>query len=131
MPSASLSIEGRGTVRRKTAVTLAEAPQAGTVRAARRLNRAAGLLAGSVLADSAVEHYRGSFENPAMYAPLVAAALSLAMSGHGVSDRRGGAHAVRDATCLLAGITGLIGTGFHIYNLGKRPGGFSWLNLFY
>ena len=37
-----------------------------TVSAARRLNRAAGLLAVSVLADSAVEHYRGSFKNKAM-----------------------------------------------------------------
>ncbi len=27
--------------------------------------------------------------------------------------------------------TGIIGTGFHIYNLIKRPGGVSWLNLFY
>ncbi len=105
--------------------------EADTVLAARRLNRAAGFLAGSVLADSAVEHYRGSFENPAMYAPLLSAAWSLAMSGHGVSDRRAGAHLVRDAAYLLAGVTGLIGTGFHVYNVTKRPGGVSWLNLFY
>ena len=26
---------------------------------------------------------------------------------------------------------GLIGTGFHLYNIGKRTGGFSWQNLFY
>ena len=37
--------------------------RAGTVIAARRLNRAAGILAFSVLADSSVEHYRGSFKN--------------------------------------------------------------------
>ena len=48
------------------------------VRAARRLNRAAGTLAASVLADSAIEHYRGSFHNKAMVAPLVTSALSLA-----------------------------------------------------
>lgn len=102
-----------------------------SVVAARRLNRAAGLLATSVLADSAVEHYRGSFENRAMFAPLAAAALTLAVSGHGVTDNRAGAHAVRDTIYTLAGCTGLIGTGFHIYNVGKRPGGFSWLNLFY
>jgi hypothetical protein len=35
-----------------------------TLRAARRLNRATGVLATSVLLDSAVEHYRGSFRNP-------------------------------------------------------------------
>ena len=101
------------------------------VQAARRLNRAAGLLATSVLTDSAVEHYRGSFQNRAMYAPLVTAALSLAVSAHGVGDERTGAHAVRDAVYALAGLTGTVGTGFHVYNITKRPGGFSWLNLFY
>ncbi len=105
--------------------------QPGSVKAARRLNRAAGLLATSVLADSAVEHYRGSFQNRAMYTPLVTAALSLAVSAHGLQDERPGAHAVRDGVYALAGATGIVGTGFHIYNISKRPGGFSWLNLFY
>ncbi len=117
--------------RTSDAVAIAPSLEAGSVRAARRLNRAAGLLAGSVLADSALEHYRGSFDNRAMYAPLLSAAVSLAMSGHGVSDRRAGAHRVRDAAYLLASVTGLIGTGFHVYNVTKRPGGISWLNLFY
>jgi hypothetical protein len=31
----------------------------------------------------------------------------------------------------MAGATGVMGTGFHLFNIGKRPGGFSWLNLFY
>lgn len=101
------------------------------VRAARRLNRAAGLLATSVLTDSAVEHYRGSFENRFMYAPLITAALTLGVSAHGIGDKRTGAHAIRDAIYALAGLTGTVGTGFHIYNITKRPGGFSWLNLFY
>ncbi len=102
-----------------------------TVRAARQLNRAAGTLALSVLADSAVEHYRGSFENKAMYTPLVVATLSLAASTHGTADRRGAAHVVRDTIYGLAAVTGLVGTGYHLYNIGKREGGFSWLNLFY
>src|SRR5579863_3978945 len=58
------------------------------VRAARRMNRAAGVIAASVLADSAIEHYRGSFHNKAMVIPLVTAALSLAVSAHGSADRR-------------------------------------------
>ena len=53
------------------------------VRAARRLNRAAGTLAASVLADSAIEHYRGSFQNKAMFTPLIVSALTLAASIHG------------------------------------------------
>ena len=45
------------------------------VRSARRMNSAAGVIATAVLADSAVEHYRGSFHNKAMVTPLVTAAL--------------------------------------------------------
>jgi len=99
--------------------------------AARNLNRAAGLLAASVLADSAVEHYRGSFHNKAMFAPLVAFALALAVSAHGVADQRDSAHRVRHLTYVTTALTGLAGMAFHIYNVGKRPGGFDWVNLFY
>ena len=100
-------------------------------RAARRLNRAAGLIATSVLLDSAVEHYRGAFSNKAMYTPIVVSALVLAASFHGHRDRGQQAHMVRDGIYALAGLTGIAGTGFHIYNVGKRVGGFSWQNLFY
>jgi hypothetical protein len=102
-----------------------------TVIAARRLNRAAGMLALSVLADSGVEHYRGSFKNKAMFTPLIVSVLTLGTSIHGTADRRGVAHVARDTTYLLAAATGLIGTGFHIYNVAKKAGGFSWQNLFY
>lgn len=102
-----------------------------TVRSARRLNRAAGTLALSVLADSAVEHYRGSFHNKAMVTPLVTSALSLAVSAHGHFDDRRGAHIARDVVYAAAGITGLVGSGFHLYNVAKKPGGITWQNLFY
>ncbi|MDQ2805133.1 MAG: hypothetical protein M3Y41_21565 [Pseudomonadota bacterium] len=102
-----------------------------TINAAQRLNRAAGVLAASVLADSAVEHYRGAFHNRAMYTPLVVAAYSLAASAHGLSDRRHGAHVARDVGYAVAGAVGIIGTGFHAYNILKRPGGICWQNLFY
>ena len=105
--------------------------RAETVTAAQKLNRAAGVLATSVLADSSVEHYRGSFKNKAMYTPLVVSALTLATSLHGTADMRALAHKARDATYLLAAATGLAGTGFHLYNIGKKVGGFSWQNLFY
>ncbi|WP_439409673.1 hypothetical protein ACNJX9_17250 [Bradyrhizobium sp. DASA03076] len=105
--------------------------EAETVLAARRLNRAAGTLAASVLADSAVEHYRGSFKNKAMLIPLVVAGLTLTMSLHGTADRRPVAHQARDTSYLLAAATGLLGTGFHVYNVTKKAGGWSWQNLFY
>ncbi|MDJ0386929.1 hypothetical protein QMO56_02285 [Roseomonas sp. E05] len=105
--------------------------RAARVRAARRLNRSAGLLAGSVLLDSALEHYRGSFRNPAMYTPLGVSALSLAASLHGKGDRHSGRHPFRSAIYAAAAVTGILGTGFHLYNIMRRPGGFAWQNLFY
>ncbi|MXP63060.1 hypothetical protein E0493_06795 [Roseomonas sp. M0104] len=105
--------------------------RAARVRAARRLNRSAGLLATSVLLDSALEHYRGSFRNPAMYTPLGVSALSLAASLHGTGDPRSGRHPFRSALYAAAAVTGIVGTGFHIYNITRRPGGFVWQNLFY
>ena len=122
---------GGALVRTPTPAIPNRARKRGTVQAARRLNRAAGTLALSVLADSAVEHYRGSFENKAMYTPLVVASLSLAASAHGLCDQRAAAHGARDTIYALAGIAGLVGVGFHLRNIGKREGGFSWLNLFY
>lgn len=101
------------------------------VAAARRLNRAAGVIATSVLIDSAMEHYRGNFHNEAMWTPLVTSSLSIAVSLHGLSDKRHGAHPLRDAVYVAAGLVGIVGTGFHFYNVTKKVGGFDWQNLFY
>ncbi|HKO69716.1 MAG TPA: hypothetical protein VJV58_02165 [Bradyrhizobium sp.] len=134
---ATLSVQAsrRRTVKRKTRSDLSKLTppphSPATVLAARRLNRAAGILATSVLTDSGIEHYRGSFKNKAMFTPLIVSALTLAISIHGTSDMRPAAHKFRDATYVLAAITGLLGSGFHIYNVGKQVGGFSWQNLFY
>jgi hypothetical protein len=110
---------------------LAAADRGGTTLAARRLNRAAGTIATSVLIDSAMEHYRGDFRNKAMYTPLAASALTLLASFHGHRDFKPRAHWARDTIYAFAGLTGIIGTGFHLYNVGKRPGGFCWQNVFY
>jgi hypothetical protein len=99
--------------------------------AARRLDRASALLAASALADSMVEHYRGSFHNKAMYAPLAVSALTLAASTRDIASSRAALPIPRNAVNGSAVATGIIGTGFHIYNIIKRPGGVSWLNLFY
>ena len=100
-------------------------------RAGRRLNRASGVIAASVLMDSAIEHYRGSFHNKAMFAPLASSALSLLAGLHGSGDRRPRPHPARDMAYAAAALIGIVGTGFHLYNIGKRPGGFSFQNLFY
>ncbi|MGH7029293.1 MAG: hypothetical protein ACREEZ_02585 [Stellaceae bacterium] len=98
--------------------------------AGRRLDGASALLAASVLADSAIEHYRGSFHNKAMYVPLGVSALTLAVSLQDGAGRPGPL-VRRDVVNAAAVATGMIGTGFHLYNITKRPGGFVWLNLFY
>lgn len=102
-----------------------------SVRAARLLNTATGLLATSVLLDSGLEHYRGSFKNRAMYTPPLAAALTLGVSAHGTADARPAAHRLRQCVFGGAALTGIAGTAFHAYNVLKRPGRLAWQNLFY
>nr|WP_295739088.1 hypothetical protein [uncultured Acidocella sp.] len=101
------------------------------VLAAKRLNRGAAMLATSVLLDSAIEHYRGDFHNPAMLTPIATSLAALAGSLHGHGDNKQRRHAKREAIFALTAATGLAGTGFHIYNAMKKPGGLSWQNLFY
>ena len=102
-----------------------------SIKAAQRLGLSAALLAGSVLSDSAIEHYRGSFQNRAMYAPLVSAALAVGAGLLAMRDPGGASRGGRSAVHALAAAVGLAGLGFHAYNVAKRPGGVSWLNLFY
>src|ERR1700756_1971707 len=97
------ALSGRAPNRRPVAsASRLPAHKDATVLAARRLNRAAGTLATSVLADSAVEHYRVSFKNRAIFTPLIGSALTLATSLHGAADMKPIAHRLRDAIYLLA-----------------------------
>jgi hypothetical protein len=100
------------------------------VGAARCLNGGAAILSLSVLADSAMEHYRGAYHNPAMYLAPTVAASTLANSLHMTLTP---AHfgTARTALAGLALATGVGGFGFHLYNIAKREGGFDLLNLFY
>lgn len=100
------------------------------VAAARRLSGAAAILSFSVFSDSAMEHFRGAYHNPAMYlAPTVAAALLV----DSIEQTLRPAHlgAARNALSGLALGTGIGGLGFHLYNIAKREGGFDFMNLFY
>jgi hypothetical protein len=101
------------------------------IAAARSFNRSSALLAWSALADSAIEHYRGAYANPAMFVPLAAGTLSLLAGIHGGADRLASTHSLRRAIYLAAAGVGIAGTGFHLYNVTKRPGRFSWHNFFY
>jgi hypothetical protein len=92
----------------------------------RDLNRSAAVLAASVILDSTAGHFRGNFLDRAMYlAPATgAAALATALSGHAP-------HHIGTAIFGTSMAVGLTGLGFHFYNIGKRPGGFCWNNVFY
>ena len=97
----------------------------------RMVHGAAAMLALSVLADSGIEHSRGQYHNPAMFTPLVSASLSIFASADGALRSEKAAHPLRQASYGIAMVVGVLGTAFHIYNITKKPGGFSWQNLFY
>jgi hypothetical protein len=108
------------------------APPSRTEPQARQLYQASAMLAASVLSDSALEHYRGQFENPGMFTPLASAALVLSSALRGARRPRVEARGKRaDLVYGAACAVGLAGLGFHTYNLLRRPGGLSWGNLFY
>jgi hypothetical protein len=98
---------------------------------ARRLYRAAAMLAASVLSDSALEHYRGDFENPGMFAPLASAAVVLACALRAARAGRTTDRPMSAVPYATACAVGMAGLGFHAYNVLRRPGGLSWANLFY
>lgn len=90
------------------------------------LKDGAVVLAGSVLLDSAFEHFRGNFRNRAMYVAPTTAAVSLA-----AALNRNVPRPLRSGIFTTGGTVGVAGLAFHAYNIMKRPGGLSWNNLFY
>jgi hypothetical protein len=101
------------------------------LRAAEALGAGAAILCLSVALDSGIEHYRGEFKNRAMFVGPTMAALGLAAASwiaFRPHDARKNLPRIAFAT---VGVTGLIGLGFHTYNILKRPGELDALNLFY
>jgi hypothetical protein len=79
-----------------------------------------------VLLDSVVEHFRGEFHRPAMLiAPAVSAATLVAALAPGQAGT------LRRSVFGAAIVTGLVGNWFHVRQVARRPGGFSWEGLFY
>ena len=76
-------------------------------------------------------HYRGQFKDRAMFVGPTMAALGLAAATYiAFRPERARDRAPRIAL-MIVGATGLIGLGFHTYNILKRPGELDALNLFY
>jgi hypothetical protein len=100
-------------------------------RAAQALGAGAAILCVSVALDSALEHYRARYDDRVMFVGPAMALLGIAAAGY-VAFRPERANDRLPKIALIAvGATGLIGLGFHSYNILERPGELSALNLFY
>ena len=98
------------------------------MRAAQALGAGAAILCVSVALDSALEHYRGEFKDRAMFVGPTMALLGL---GAAIVDRVPPERAderLPELALSAVGATGLIGLGFHAYNILKRPGELDALN---
>ena len=94
------------------------------------VNTAASILAGGVLIDSAAEHYRAGFHQPAMFLAPVAAAGALAVTANAALRRQPPAAAgkVMLGAAMLVGVAGF---AFHWVNIFRRAGGLNSTNIFY
>lgn len=110
---------------------IARKPSNKKIAAAQALGAGAAVLCFSVALDSGIEHYRGSFKDRLMFAGPTMALLGLATSMW-IAARPADAEKPLARVALGAvGLTGLAGLGFHAYNILKRPGELSALNIFY
>jgi len=101
------------------------------MRAAEALGAGAAILCVSVALDSGIEHYRGQFKDRAMFVGPTMAALGLAAAAWIAFRPQDARKTLPRIAFATVGATGLIGLGFHTYNILKRPGELDALNLFY
>jgi hypothetical protein len=84
--------------------------------------------------DSGQSHYQNYYANRVQYTPLILApalaAAHVAAELPHPSVRRAGRR-VEKVLAATAAVAGLVGFGFHLWNVRKRAGGFSWQNVFY
>lgn len=71
--------------------------------------------------EVAYEHYKGSYSNPVMYTPVTLSFVLAAASGAAVFSRR--AQKAMRWTAYLTLIDGVIGFGFHVRGIARKPGG--------
>lgn len=83
------------------------------------------LVAGTSLISGmevAYEHYKGSYSNPVMYTPVILSGALTAAGICGFLSRRLATTFLR-YTSFLTLIDGLIGFGFHLRGVARKPGG--------
>lgn len=99
--------------------------------AAQALGAGAAVLCVSVALDSALEHYRGQFKDPVMFVGPAMALVGLGAASYIALRPERATGRLPKIALGAVGAAGLIGLGFHAYNILKRPGELDALNLFY
>ena len=79
------------------------------------------------IAQVAILHYRGAFNNPVMYAPLTVPVFAAATSGWMSAAPTAAPHALGRTLFVLTFLTGFVGLGMHLRGLDRQMGG---LHLF-
>lgn len=69
------------------------------------------------------EHYKGSYSNPVMYSPIILSGVLAVAGAAAVGSRRAATSFLRYA-CGASLLDGVIGLGFHIRGIARKPG--SW-----
>lgn len=72
--------------------------------------------------EVAYEHYRGSYSNPMMYTPVILSSVLAAAGVTGFFSRKLATTFLR-YTSFLTLIDGVVGFGFHIRGIARKPGG--------
>jgi hypothetical protein len=88
-------------------------------------------LAGAIL-QASILHYRGTFNNPTMYGPLMAPLLAVFASAWVTVAPSSSALPVLAGLLWLTFLTGFVGLGMHLRGMGRQMGGlylalFNWL----
>lgn len=68
------------------------------------------------------EHYKGSYSNPVMYTPVILSAVVTVASSCASFSRRAAENVLR-ITSAITLADGMIGFGFHIRGIQRKPGG--------
>jgi hypothetical protein len=89
-----------------------------------------GSLAALGLTGTSIEagalHFRGAFQNPFMYAPVIIPPIAAATLTTAALTRSGKAHYAAGALLRLTGWLGIVGAAFHAWGVQRRMGG--WRN---
>ncbi len=80
--------------------------------------------------ESGYSHWMGGYFNKVMFTPVVLSPV-LALVHVGAAAGVKAARRIEGPLSALAVLDGMVGFGFHIWNISKRSGGFRWQNFFY